>query len=46
MRRFSLFLVGVAITGNVLASISSASIQSSGEASPIFLTKSPAGYRD
>jgi hypothetical protein len=36
----------VAIAGDVLASISSASIQSAEEASPIFMTKIPAAYRD
>ena len=44
MRHFGLYLVGVAIAGAL--AISSASAQSGGKASPIFITKIPAGYRD
>src|SRR5438552_16878662 len=44
MRHFGLYLVGVAIGGALV--ISSASAQSAGKASPIFITKIPAGFRD
>jgi len=46
MRRFGLHLVGIATATYVLGSISSASFQSAGEASPTFITITPAGYRD
>jgi Cytochrome P460 len=46
MRRFGLFLLGIAMTRCVFAPISSASGQSAGDASSIFITKIPAGYRD
>jgi Cytochrome P460 len=46
MRRFGLFLLGIAMARCVFAPISSASGQSAGDASSIFITKIPAGYRD
>ena len=46
MRRFGLFLVGIAMAGGVFDRIFSASAQSAGDASPIFITEIPAGYRD
>ena len=46
MRRFVLFLVGIAMAGCVLARMSSASELPAADASPIFITKIPAGYRD
>jgi Cytochrome P460 len=45
MRRFALFLVGLAMAGCFFARMSSASAQS-GDASPIFINTIPAGYRD
>jgi hypothetical protein len=46
MRRCGLFLLGIAMARCVFAPISSASGQSAGDASSIFITKIPAGYRD
>jgi Cytochrome P460 len=46
MRRFGLFLVGIAMAGCVFARMFSASAQSARDASPIFITEIPAGYRD
>src|SRR4029079_1053648 len=46
MRRFGLFLIGMAMAGGVFDRIFSASAQSAGDVSPIFITEIPAGYRD
>src|SRR5262245_17736962 len=46
MRHFGLYLVGIALAGFALDRIASASAQSAGDASPAFITKIPAGYRD
>jgi hypothetical protein len=46
MRRVCLYLVGIAMAGGAVAFIASASARSAAEASSIFITKIPAGYRD
>src|SRR5262245_36487567 len=46
MRRLGLYLVGVAMAGGAVAFISSGSARSIAEASSIFITKVPVGYRD
>src|SRR4030095_13121992 len=46
MARFGLSLVGLAMAACVFARMSSASAQSAGDASPIFISEIPAGYRD
>ena len=46
MRRVSLYLVGIAMVGGVVAFVVSKSARSVAEASSIFTTKIPAGYRD
>ena len=46
MRRITFLLVALAAVAGVVAYMALASVQGSGEAAPIFVTKIPPGYRD
>src|SRR5262245_33787237 len=46
MRRFGLFMIGIATIGGAVAVMTSASAASAAEPSTSFITTLPAGYRD